>query len=83
MNKAILEFNLDDPNEANAFECAKKSIDMSLFLWQLTQNIAKRVEYAITNHEHTYTIFDVVDLYSHFVKDELEHYKIDVNSLVK
>jgi len=83
MNKAVLEFNLDDPNEANAFECAKKSIDMSLFLWQLTQNIPKRVEYAITDHEDTYTIFDVVDLYSHFVKDELEHYKIDVDNLVK
>lgn len=41
--KAILEFNLDDPDDQRAHMRCVKATDMALFLWELRCNMRKKI----------------------------------------
>lgn len=44
MAKAILEYDLNDPDDAMAHLRAVKSLDMALVLWEMTHNTKKRLQ---------------------------------------
>jgi hypothetical protein len=44
MAKAILEFDLNDPDDTMAHFRAVKSLDMALVLWEMAYNVKKRIQ---------------------------------------
>jgi hypothetical protein len=56
MAKAILEFDLNDPDDTMAHLRAVKSLDMALVLWEMLYNTKKRICSEIE--------FDKIDAYS-------------------
>lgn len=49
--KAILEFNLDDPDDRmNHFRCVK-SLDMSITLWNIKTNLRRYLQVSEENEE--------------------------------
>ena len=51
MAKAILEFDLNDPDDNMAHLRCVKSLDMALVLFQLTTNLRKQIMYEIEHRE--------------------------------
>ena len=46
MTKAILEYNLDDPQDREAHLRAVKSTDLALALWDMDQHLRSKTKYA-------------------------------------
>ncbi len=44
MAKAILEYDLNDPDDTMAHMRAVKSLDMALVLWEMAYNVKKRIQ---------------------------------------
>ena len=44
MAKAILEFDLTDPDDRLEFERASRSLDMALSIWEFAYNAKKNIE---------------------------------------
>lgn len=49
MAKAILEFDLNDPDDLMAHTRAVKSLDMALAIWDMVFNTKKKLEWEIEN----------------------------------
>ena len=45
MAKAILEFNLDEPEDVQAHKRAAKALDMMLAFWEIDQHLRAQVKY--------------------------------------
>jgi len=54
MAKAILEFDLNEPDDKQAHMRAIKSLDMMLALWDIDQYLRKQVKYneSLTDEQH-------------------------------
>jgi hypothetical protein len=80
MAKAILEYDLNDPEDAQAHLRAVKSLDMALVLWELVYNTKKGMEYEVEfNKLDAYSIIDKVFEKLH---DELRDHGINLDELV-
>ena len=51
MAKAILEFDLNDPDDNMAHLRCVKSLDMAIVLFQLTSNLKKQIMHEIDHRE--------------------------------
>lgn len=51
MPKAILEFDLNDPDDQTAHLRASKSLDMALALWEIMYNTKKGVSWEVEEHK--------------------------------
>ena len=49
--KAILEFDLNDPDDTMAHCRAVKSTDMALVLWEMAYNVKKRIQSEAENEK--------------------------------
>lgn len=50
--KAVLEYNLNDSDDAMAHLRAVKSLDMALVLWEVMYNIRKGIEWDIESGKY-------------------------------
>ena len=53
MAKAILEYDLNDPDDTMAHLRAVKSLDMALILWEMAYNAKKGIHYDIEGQNIT------------------------------
>jgi hypothetical protein len=51
MAKAILEFDLNDPDDRMEYMRCNKSLDMALALWEITHNTKKGLGYSMEGKE--------------------------------
>ena len=51
MAKAILEFDLNDPDDRMEYMRCNKSLDMTLALWELSHNTKKGLGYSMEGKE--------------------------------
>lgn len=59
MAKAILEFDLNEPEDRNEHERMMKSLDLCLALWDIDQYLRSQTKY---NDNLTQEQYDVLDL---------------------
>lgn len=81
MTKAILKYDLKDSNEKQAFECAIKSMDLAMFVFQVMHNIPKRVEWAVEQNE--LNAMETIEFYNEQINMELNHFGIDIDKLIQ
>ena len=80
MAKAILEYDLNDPDDTMAHLRAVKSLDMALVLWEMAYNTKKGIEYEIEFKE--LSTYDAVDRIFSKLWEEMNERGINLDDLV-
>ena len=83
--KAILEFDLNDPDDRLAHERAVKSLDMALVLWHLATNtkrdLRRQIDAAL-EEDKNFTPYDSLDLIYDELYRLLDEHAVIPNSLI-
>ena len=79
MAKAILEFDLNDPEDKQAHLRAIKALDMAGALWDITHNTKKNLEWDI--EDKNLDKYEVVDLVFEKIFSILDEHDIDTDKL--
>jgi len=77
--KAILEFNLNDPDDEMAYQRCIKSKDMAMSLWEITHNTKKNLEYTL---ESSSDKFETLELVFDKIYEILKDNNIDTEQLI-
>jgi hypothetical protein len=80
MAKAILEFDLNDPDDIMAHLRAVKALDMALVLWELAYNAKKKIHMAIEFDK--LDAYDAVDQIFEKLHEEMNERGINLDELV-
>lgn len=81
MAKAVLKYDLTDPDDRIDHLRAVKSTDMALVIWDFVYNSKKGMEYQI--EEYKYDAYQVLDKMIEIFRDELADHGIVIDDLVK
>jgi hypothetical protein len=82
MAKAILKYDISDPNENQDFKRAVKSFDMALALWDIIQ-LRNKIENRFEAQDNTNNdVFDGIDAMAEGIGDILDRYHIVVDELL-
>lgn len=80
MAKAIIKYNLTDPDDSMEFQRATKALDMALVLWELAYNTKKRIENDIEFDKIT-NPYDVLDKFYEKFWQEMNDHGINLDKL--
>lgn len=85
--KAVLEFDLNDPDDRQAHQRCVKALDMALALWEIRYNLKKRCEsmaenYCENKHKEDYDIFTGIDIVTDRLNEIFEENNLDVEELI-
>lgn len=79
MAKAILEYDLNDPDDKQAHLRAVKSLNMASVLWDITHNTKKSLEWAMDGKEMDK--YDALELVFDKIYEILEEHDIKTDEL--
>lgn len=85
MAKAILEFDLDEPDDVMAFKRANKALDMTCVLFELQNNFRKKCMRELEAKEEFGLKLDAymgVELVLESLHALLQEYKIDTDEII-
>ena len=86
MAKAILEFDLNDPDDRMEHLRAVQSVDLALALWEILYNTRKEMELTIEAREmkgEEISAYDAMWLYSEKIGEIMKDRNIDIDQLIK
>jgi len=82
MAKAILKYDISDPEDSQDFKRAVKSFDMAMALWDIIQ-LKKKMESRFEVQDNTNNdVFDGIDAMAEGIGDILDQHGIIVDELV-
>ena len=81
MAKAVLKYDLSDPDDRIEHLRALKSTDMAQVIWDFVYNSKKGMEYQI--EEYKYDAYTVLDKMLEIFGDSLDEHGIVIDDLVK
>ena len=82
MAKAILKYDISDPDENMDFKRAVKSFDMAMALWDIVQ-LRNKIENRFEAQDNTNNdVFDGIDAMAEGIGDILDRYHIVVDELL-
>lgn len=85
MAKAILEFNLDDPDDVIAFKRANKALDMAMVLFEIQNNFKKKCMRELEAKEEfgiKMEAYDGVQFVIDNLFELLNEYNIDTDEII-
>jgi hypothetical protein len=82
MAKAILEYDLNDPDDSMAHRRAIKSTDMAIVLHELDYNIHRRIEDGIDADKYK-TLEEVADAYRTAIMELFNEQGINLDELIR
>ena len=80
MAKAIIEYNLNDPDDVMAHKRAIKSDDMAFALWEIIHNTKKGLEWSMENKE--IDKYDALELVFDKIHEIISEHNIDLDDLI-
>ena len=79
--KAILEFDLNEPEDVTAHKRAVKALDLALVIWDMDQYLRAQTKYAPDDmSQEVYDAFQNVRDKLHEIKDD---YNVSIDELLK
>jgi hypothetical protein len=81
MAKAILEFDLNDPDDSMAHLRAVKSLDLALVLWEVVHNTKKGFQHDI-EYKKFEDQYDVLDAVYARIWEEMSERGINLDNLI-
>ena len=82
MAKAILEFNLNDPDDLEQYNRMNKSSDLCAFIWEVVYNIKKRAINRFENEEEP-DCFEAIDYVFEQIHESLHEHSINIDDLYR
>jgi hypothetical protein len=82
MAKAILEYDLTDPDDKLEFERTSKALDMGLALWEFGYNTKKSIAWKIESDDKI-TPDDVLDIVYKKFWEIMEEHNINIDKLIQ
>ena len=82
MAKAILEFDLNDPDDSMTHLRAIKSLDMASVLWEMAYNAKKGIKYQIEGKKIECP-YEAVDMVFEKLWEELNEHGINLDELIR
>lgn len=86
MAKAIIEYDLNDADDAYSHKRAIKSLDMSLALWEITYNTKKSIGYTLEGLDmkgEEISNFEVLEMVFDRIREVLSNHNIDLDDLIE
>ncbi len=80
MAKAILEFDLNEPDDRTAHLRAVKSLDMALALWDIVHNTKKSLEWSMDSKD--IDKYEALDMVYAKIYEILDDHNIDTDELI-
>lgn len=80
MAKAILEYDLNDNDDAMAHLRAIKSLDMALVLWTLAYNTKKKIQQEIS--DNTLDGYEAINKFYDIFWEEMNNTGINLDDLI-
>jgi len=80
MAKAILEYNLSDPDDVMAHKRAIKSLDMAMALWDIVHNTKKGLEWSMEGKD--IDKYDALELVYEKIHEILNDHNIITDELI-
>ena len=80
MAKAILEYDLNDSDDAMAHLRAVKSLDMAMALWEIVHNSKKGLEWSMEDKE--IDKYDALELVYKKIHEILDDHNISTDELI-
>jgi hypothetical protein len=82
MAKAVLKYDISDPEDSQDFKRAVKSFDMAMALWDIIQ-LRKKIENRFEVQDNTNNdVFDGIDAMAEGIGNILDQYGIIVDELL-
>jgi len=82
MAKAILKYDISNPEDSQDFKRAVKSFDMAMALWDIIQ-LRKKMENRFDGQDNTNNdVFDGIDAMAEGIGDILDQHGIIVDELI-
>ena len=82
MAKAILKYDISNPEDSQDFKRAVKSFDMAMALWDILQ-LKKKMENRFDGQDNTNNdVFDGIDAMAEGIGDILDKHSIIVDELI-
>jgi hypothetical protein len=78
--KATLTFNLSDPDDSRDYYLINKSSDMAMFIWQLSHNTKKELEYEIEAKKKM-SSYETLDMLFEKIHELLNEHDVNINKL--
>lgn len=82
--KAVIEFDLNEPDDVIAHKRAIKSLDLALAIWSIC-SLRKRMEYEIEkalNEDKNFTPYDTLEFLLDHINEILDEYHISIDDLI-
>jgi len=80
MAKAILDYDLNDPDDVMAHKRAIKSLDMAIALWELIHNTKKGLEWVMETKEMDK--YDALELVYEKIHEIMSEHNIIIEDLI-
>ena len=81
--KAVLEFDLNDPDDRMAHLRAIKSLDMTIALFEIQANLKKRCERIAESKEGDLDVYDGIDLVFQHISELMYDNGIIIDDLIQ
>jgi hypothetical protein len=89
MSKAILKFDLSDPDDIKHFNRVVNTDNMAFALFEITRNSKKTLEWTIEqkiteleNKGEEFSPYDAMDLVYEMIFEKLSEYNINIDDLI-
>jgi len=79
MAKAILEFDLNEPDDVTAHKQAVKALDMAIVLWDMDQYLRNQLKY---NDKITGEVYDALDKAREQLRGFMNEHNVDLDELI-
>lgn len=81
--KAVLEFDLNDPDDRMAHLRAIKSLDMTIALFEIQANLKKRCERIAESKEGNLDVYDGIELVFQHISELMYDNGIIIDDLIQ
>ena len=79
MAKAILEFDLNEPDDVTAHKRVIKALDMAIVLWDMDQYLRSQIKY---NDNLTSEAYDVLEKTREQLREFMNQHNVDLDELL-
>jgi hypothetical protein len=81
--KAVLKFDLDNPDDVISHKRCVKALDMACILFEIQHNLKKKLTHKFESQPTSYMVLDGVDETFEHINNLFEEYNINLEEIIE
>ena len=81
--KAILEFDLDNPDDVISHKRCVKALDMACILFEIQYNLKKKLTHKFESQPKSWDVFEGVDETFRYISNLFDEYSINLEEIIE